>query len=187
MSRTPTFDRDGIVWAALTLVEQEGMSALTARAVAKRMRASTAPVYRHFASLDELAGAVMVAAREQLLASCRERYTGVVFLDVGLGVVLFAREHPRLYRALFLESDAFRELVRGFLDELTEHMRRDPRFTDLAREQREELLQHMWTYTHGLSALVVAGLVKDTSQAAIVEALKGVGAPVIAHALKERR
>jgi hypothetical protein len=83
------------------------------------------------------------------------------------------------YHALFLETDRFAAIVKGFVDQLTEDMRQDPRFATLARSRRAQLLDRMWTYTHGLASLLAVGLAKETSREAIIASLDAVGTAVI--------
>lgn len=168
-----------IVHAAVKVVEKEGIEALTARRVAAELKVSTAPVYRNFDSMEELGAAAMKEARDMLLGYTTGKYTERVFLNIGTGIALFAREHPRLYQALFLETARFEEVVTGFLDRVSEIMKSDPRFTKLERKRRAHLLQVMWTYTHGLASLLAVGLAKETSQEAIIRSLDAVGTAVI--------
>jgi AcrR family transcriptional regulator len=175
--------REAIVTAALALVERAGIAALTARSVAAELTASTAPVYRHFQSMDELARAVMERARDQLLAYTERVYTDRPFLNMGMGIALFARDHPRLYHALFLESDQFEGIVRGLLERLTDDMRKDARFSAMDRQGRATLLDRMWTYTHGLASLIAVGLARDTRDEALLAQLGAVGGAVIRDAL----
>ena len=171
--------REQIIDAALQVIEKEGVEALTARRVAIELGASTAPVYRQFESMEALARATMDLIGRQLLAYTMGSYTQRVFLNMGVGIALFAREHPRLYHALFLETDRFEEVVEGFLEALTENLKTDERFATLERKKRAQLLNIMWTYTHGMASLIAVGLAKETSKDAIVRALDFVGTAVI--------
>ncbi len=168
-----------IVDGAVKVIDGEGIEALTARRVAAELKVSTAPVYRNFESMEELAAAAMKRAREQLLRYTLATYTDRPFLNMGTGIAMFAREHPRLYQALFLETDRFEEVVTGFVDTLTENMKLDARFTNLDRKRRTQLLHIMWTYTHGLASLIAVGLAKETSKEAIIRSLEIVGTAVI--------
>jgi AcrR family transcriptional regulator len=178
--------RHDVIQAALAVVESEGLGSLTARRVAAELKSSTAPVYRSFASMEDLARVVMERARDQLVAYSEAHYTDRRFLDMGTGIAVFAREHPRLYRALFLETDQFRVLLRGFLAGLTDGMRDDPRFADLPHDLRAELLDRMWTHTHGLASMIAVGLTDDTSTERIVGSLDAVGSAVIRDMLARR-
>lgn len=187
MPPTEKISREDIIRSALAIVEAEGLSALTARRVGAELGASTAPVYRQFASMDDLAQAVMEQANARLIAYTTQAYTDTPFLNMGTGIALFARDHPRLYRALFLETDRFREIVEAMLQQLTDDMRRDPRFTTMSRARRAKLLETMWTYTHGLASQVAVGLTRNATQRRIVEMLGSVGGAIIRDALEEER
>jgi hypothetical protein len=103
---------------------------------------------------------------------------------MGTGTAIFASEHPRLYRALFLETDRFAALVKGFVEQLAEDMRKDPLLAGLDRKRRAQLLDRMWTYTHGLASLIAVGLARETSREAIVRSLEAMGTAVIRDTLQ---
>ena len=183
MARPPKVNIRDIVAAGVAVVDAEGLTALTARRVARQLRVSTAPVYVSFASMDALADAVMEHTVELLLDYTRRPYTDRPFLNIGTGVVLFAKEHPTLYRALFLEGDRFEPLVRRFLRQITQDMARDGRFAHMPTTVRAPLLDRMWTYTHGLASLIAVGITRRMSQDAIIRALMEVGTPLIREVL----
>lgn len=187
MPPTEKVSRDDIVRAALAIVDAEGLAALTARRVGAELGASTAPVYRQFASMDDLGRAVMERANARLIEYTTQEYTETPFLNMGTGIALFARDHPRLYRALFLETDRFREIVEAMLQQLTEDMRRDARFTTMSRARRARLLETMWTYTHGVASQIAVGLTRHVTQRRIVEMLGTVGGAIIRDALEDER
>jgi AcrR family transcriptional regulator len=179
------YTREDIEAAALALVAEQGLEALSARAVARRMGCSTAPVYSQFRSMDDLARAVLLRAKARLQGHATATYTGRVFLDMGVGIVSFARDHAPLFRALFLEGDDYRDLIEEFHEEMLGRMADDPALRSLSRAQREALLSRMATFTHGLAAMVCAGLAASTDQEAIVAALSDVGRAVVGAALAE--
>ena len=173
------YSRDDVIQAATEVVDNHGLDSLTARSVAARLGSSTAPVYSHFATMDELALGVMKKTTEELLAYTTRPYTDRVFLNMGTGVAMFACEHRGLYRALLLEGNGYGEVVSGFLDTLLTNMKKDSRFTALSDAERHRLLTKMWIFTHGLASLICVGLVKDCSQDYIIRALTDIGADVI--------
>jgi AcrR family transcriptional regulator len=185
MPPTEKVSRTDIILAGLSVIAKEGTAALTARRVATELGVSTAPVYRNFDSMEDLAAAIMERARDQLLEYSTRPFTDRPFLNMGTGIAVFAREHPRLYRALFLESDQFESIVDEFLERLTEGMKSDSRFQKMPRARRAVLLHRMWTYTHGLASLIAIGLVDDTSDLAIIGSLNAVGRAVIRSTLEE--
>jgi AcrR family transcriptional regulator len=173
------FSRDDVIAAALALVEEQDLDALTARAVAARLGSSVAPVYKQFGTMGELADELMASAVEQLLEYARRPWTDDRFLNMGTGIAVFARDHASLYRALFLDSDRFRNVIDAFYAGKREQMADDPRFAEMPDELRDRLLETMWRVTHGLASLMAVGLVDDTDLESIVEFLLGVGGAVI--------
>ena len=57
--RTPLLSRDGIVAAALALVDAEGLEALSTRRLAAELGVSGPSLYNHVATKDELIDAVV--------------------------------------------------------------------------------------------------------------------------------
>lgn len=173
------YTKEEVTKAAVAVVEKAGLKSLTARSVAAKLGCSTAPVYHHFATMDDLALSVMKETQKALLEYSSRPYTDRVFLNMGTGVALFACQHRRLYRALMLEGDSYRDVIHEFLDVLESEMTKDERFTSLPENERRLLLRKMWTYTHGLASLICVGLIKDCSQDLIIKSLTEVGADVI--------
>ena len=177
------FTQEEVVRAAMAVVEESGLHSLTARRIATRLGASTAPVYQSFATMDALASAVVKETQHLLLDYTSRRYTDRVFLNMGTGVAMFAHEHPELYRALMLESNSYGDVISEFLETLESHMKEDSRLTSLSDIERRELLGKMWVYTHGLASLICVGLIKNCNQALIMDKLMDVGADVIGSTL----
>ena len=181
------YAKDEVIKAAVSVVEEYGLNSLTARSVAVKLGSSIAPVYNHFATMDELALAVMRKTQRALLEYTTRPYTDRVFLNMGTGVAMFACEHRRLYRALMLEGDSYIDVVREFLDILESEMTKDSRFASLSDSERRVLLRKMWTFTHGLASLICVGLIKDCNQDYITKALLDVGADVIGATLAKHK
>jgi AcrR family transcriptional regulator len=159
------------------------MKELTARNIAKKLGSSTAPVYRHFETMDELALEVIRLIQLKMLEYTSKPYTDRVFLNMGTGVAMFACEHSNLYRALLLEGDNYRDVINEFLEILETEMTNDLRFKSLSQEERHVLLNKMWTFTHGLASLISVGLIKDCNQEFIIKTLMDVGSDVIGSTL----
>lgn len=177
------FNKEEVIQAAFDFVREEGLKKLSARKIARKLKSSTAPVYSQFSSMKELKLEVLRKAKDLLLQYTRESYTERVFLNIGTGYVLFAREHRELFRALFLGRDVSRDVVENFKDIIREDMLKDPRFVAMPANDRDVLLQQMWIFTHGLAALVCVSLVEDDSNEHIIDTLLEVGTTVIAAAL----
>ena len=58
------FTKEEIVTAALTIVREEGLSALTARNLGKSLGSSACPIFTVFSSMEEVYQAVIGAAKK---------------------------------------------------------------------------------------------------------------------------
>jgi len=178
-----TYTRQDILRAAFRIAQEQGLHALTARKVAERLQCSTAPVYSHFESMHELEREVIRKARDLLYEYATRPYTDRVFLNMGTGIVLFARDQSELFRALFLERRIFGDILSEFRHDLLERMKAEKRFADMSAAERDALLDTMWIFTHGYAALICVGLIEETNQEQIIEKLNKVGKVIVAAAI----
>lgn len=179
------FTREDVIQAAFDLVEYQGIQGLTARKVAKELKSSTAPLYSNFESKEGLEREVIKKAKDLLLDYTKRPYSKRVFLNMGTGYAIFAREHCKLFSAIFLERDDFKDIVDEFLESLRREMVNDERFTAMSAEGRDALLSKMWIFTHGLATLICVGLSEDSSDDYIIKTLMAVGSAVIGAALAQ--
>jgi AcrR family transcriptional regulator len=161
MARKSTFRRDDVLAAALAVIDRDGFDAMTARRVGAELGASTAPVYSNFASMEELAIGALERGCALLLGYFRRNWTDESFLNMGIGYLHFAREHPHLFKALYFERhgdfDADARLVPALLTDLDEH----PWLGGLPQPIKEELLFQAGIYSHGLATLICTGQWRD--------------------------
>jgi len=181
------FTREDVIQAAFDVVEYQGMQGLTVRKVARELKSSTAPVYSNFESMGELEREVVRRAKDLLLSYTRRPYTERVFLNMGTGYAIFAREHSKLFSAIFLERGDFKYIIDEFLNSLGKEMINDTRFTAMSAERRDALLVKMWIFTHGLATLICVGLSEDSSDEYIITTLMAVGSAVIGAALAQSK
>ena len=181
------YTKDDVIRAAMTIVEENGLNSLTARSVAVKLDSSTAPVYHHYTTMDELALDVIKETEKALLEYSSRPYTDRVFLNMGTGIALFACEHRQLYRALMLEGDNYIDVVDEFFRILQAELPNDNRFTSLSENERLVLLRKMWTFTHGLASMISVVLIKGCNQDYIINALTDIGTDVITATLARHR
>lgn len=179
------FTKNDVIEAAFEIVQRQSMHELTARKVALELKSSTAPIYSNFESMKLLEREVIKKAKDLLLDFTKRSYTDRVFLNMGTGYAIFAREHCKLFSAIFLEKDDFKDIIDEFLESLKNEMVNDPRFTAMSSERRDALLLKMLIFTHGLATLICVGLSEDDSDEYIIETLLAVGGAVIGAALAQ--
>ena len=102
------FSKEQIVFAALDIVREQGITALTARAVADKLNCSVAPVFSVFENMDELKLEVINRAKSIYDGYIEEGLKQVLpFKGVGLKYIEFARKEPNLFRVLFMSDYSF--------------------------------------------------------------------------------
>jgi AcrR family transcriptional regulator len=184
MVRKTVFSKEDVIQAGFRLVDRKGLEHLTARSVAEEMGASTAPVYSNFSNMEELEKALMDEAIKRLLKATRTEHTDNPFLNIGIGVLDFSREHPRWYESLFLfktmKLDPGFNLMEGFLG----IMAGDDQLSELDELERMVVLKKMSIFTHGLATEICSGrgdahcreewlfLLEEVGQAILKDALE---------------
>ncbi len=156
--------REQIVEAAFDVVRTEGLDALTARRVARKAGCSTQPVYREFASMDELRAEVLERAGHVALSYLAPPLgESAAFFQIGLGNLRFAQDEPHLYRAVTLEGPAMGDLLRDQEPPpfVLERMRGEPILQGLRDDQLKRIHALMWFFSQGLANLFLAETDED--------------------------
>ena len=102
MPPKPKITKDMIVDAAVAVVRQDGMQAINARNVARRLGCSTQPIMYQFATMEGLRQAAYERAdrlHTDFLLDVSPELDPL--LGIGLNYIRFAKEEPQLFRFLF--------------------------------------------------------------------------------------
>ncbi len=177
------FTKEEVVNAAVKVIEKSGINSLTARKIAAVLKSSTAPVYSCFRSMKDLKHAALIAAKELLLVYSAKPHTDRVFLNIGTGLVLFAKEYTNLFYAIFTDAADHLDVIDDFKSSLVDDMNNDPRFTHFSWEEREALFTKMWIFTHGYASLICSGYIKNSSRESIINTLLETGSIIIGAAI----
>ena len=158
MPPKPKYTREEIAIAALSIVKEEGVAALTARELGKRLGTSVSPIFTIFESMEE----VKWAARELALKEF-ETYIGdfreyfPAFKRIGMMMVSYAIHEPELYKLLFMQEHTHGQSLEDTVGELgmmadtcIELLQKD---NDLSEEEAKILFEQMWIYTFGIGSL----------------------------------
>ena len=175
MPPKPKFTKEEIVSAALELVSERGIEALTARELGARLGSSARPIFTVFNSMEEVQAEVRAAAlkRFESYAEKAMDYTPV-FKQVGMQMILFAIEEPKLYQLVYMSENAGATDFEGITQRLgdvaqlcVDVIQRD---YGLSMEDAKMLLEHVWIYTFGIGALCATGMCRF-SQEEIIQML----------------
>ena len=175
MPPKPKFTREEIVAAALELVSEKGMSALTARDLGARLGSSARPIFTVFNSMEEVQEAVRDAAmkRFESYAEKAVHYTPV-FKQVGMQMILFAKEEPMLYQLGFMTNNHNIQKFEDIYERLgvVAYQCLDVIQHDYGLSEKEArvLFEHVWIHTFGIGALCATGMC-NFSEEQIIEML----------------
>lgn len=154
------FQKDEIVKAALEVVRNKGISALTAREVAAVLGVSTRPIFTYYDSMEQLKKDVFEAAKEihrhRIKQGLKEK---IPFLGVGMQYISFAREDPELYRLLFLtKPDGAVGSAIGSLT-MAQELVRDSlmRIYNIDEFKADCYFRDLWLVVFSFSTLIVTG------------------------------
>lgn len=169
------FTKEQITKAALGVVSEKGAQALTAKELGAALGTSTTPIFTVFNSMQEVQDAVMLAAMEQFEEYAHKvSYMGPVFKQVGMQMILFAKEEPKLYQLIFMssinEAQTFDDIyarLGSVADECLDVLQKD---YDLSKDNAKTLFEHVWIHTFGIGALCATGMC-DFSHEQIAEML----------------
>lgn len=175
MPPKPKFTREEIIEAALELVSEQGIGALTSRDLGAKLGSSARPIFTVFKNMEEVQQQVRAAAMKRFESYALKaiHYTPA-FKQVGMQMILFAVEEPKLYRLLFMSEDAgagsFGQVFARLGDLGPTCILVLQRDYGLTEQEAMELFQHVWIHTFGIGALCATGMCRFT-ESQIIEML----------------
>ena len=146
-----------IINAALRIVEEKGMSALSARSLAQSLGISTGPIFTAFDTIEEIQREVKSKAKELYDEYIKEGLNDTVaFKGAGMKYIQFAKDKPELFKLLFMPGDGV-NAVTHFLpygdDNHPIILEAIERSYGLSGGEAKNLYNHMSVYAFGFAAL----------------------------------
>ena len=173
------FTREQIIDTAFEIFKEEGIESLTVRKLAARMNSSTAPIYTSFENVERIKEQLLEHAMDILTEYTEKEYTDDVFLNIGLGLLEFARDYRTIYRKLFMEDDRYEYILKRFTEKNLSQMKKAEHLKCFADEDLASMLKKMSTYTYGLATMLCAGMLEDESYEYFLKELGEMGFCVI--------
>lgn len=152
------FTKESIKIAAMQIVRERGLGAVTARELGKKLGSSTCPVFTVFKNMEEVNEEVIKLARALYKDYVKEGLSrDLAFKGVGSAYIRFAIEEPRLFQLLFMEERADPTNIESTLKSIDENyediLRSVQEPYGLEEEEAKKLYQHLWIFTHGIATL----------------------------------
>ena len=156
------FTKEQITKAALGIVSEKGAQALTAKELGAALGTSTTPIFTVFNSMQEVQDAVILAAMERFEEYAHKAaHIKPVFKQMGMQMILFAKEEPKLYQLIFMssisEAQTFDDIyahLGSLADDCLNVLQKD---YDLSKDNAKTLFEHVWIHTFGIGALCATG------------------------------
>ena len=152
------FTRNEIISCALDIAEEGGLEAVTARAVASRVEASSKVIFSSFESMAKLQNEVVAAAYQKYLneqTRLCESGEYPVYKASGMAYIRFARSHPKLFKILFMEISPPDEPQK--LDELNRFAGMVSHNVGIDVDDARMFHLEMWVYVHGIATMIATG------------------------------
>lgn len=149
-----------ILDAAFKIVQEEGLDAVTARNIAKRLKCSTQPIYSLYDNMDALKDALYDMAIEYTLSSIKsyEDANNSSAMNLANGILLLAHTDKKLFKMVFLTEQNnyyLKENPNKLREEmLTAFVQIDDRLAALDKDTIEQLFLKLSIYVIGIGAMI---------------------------------
>ncbi len=163
--------RELIFQAAFNVARSEGLTAITARRVAKELNCSTQPVYSAYRSMEELKKEVIEKSKKLAVSYLMREppIEDLPYLQFGLGSLRFAWEEPELYKIVSLSGRVLKEVQQGKTapDFVLQKMKTDKNFAGLTDDQLTRIHTMLWFFSQGLTVLFATEQDSDPIETAV--------------------
>lgn len=155
MPRKFMFTREEVLAAALNLVREQGIAAVTARGLGEKLGSSSKPIFSLFENMEDVLSAVMKAADNLYQNYLKEDMTSGKYPPYkasGMAYIRFAKEEKELFKLLFMRDRS---------RENTDNKEENKQLLELIQQnlginEEEAYLFHleMWIYVHGMATML---------------------------------
>lgn len=157
MARKESFNREDLVEKGVQFINEKGIESLNARDLANFIGCSTQPIFRNYENMQEY--------KIDLKRSMREDYTNFInnhikkedyLLTISYAYVLYAKNKPNIFRALFITELAGSRTVNEVINTKRNKETIDAMIIqyNLNQEAAENLYRDVRFYTHGIACQI---------------------------------
>ncbi|KOY83969.1 TetR/AcrR family transcriptional regulator [Lysinibacillus macroides] len=155
MAPKERFTEEILLDCAFEMVKKNGIDSVNARDLAKELGCSTKPIFRVFASMDDLKYAIYERASKLYNERMFQGLHESSFLGMGLAYINFAREEKKLFELLFLSN---KYKISSFSDLLNDVENQGiiaiiSKLTGLTQTSAKTLFIDIWLTTHGIATM----------------------------------
>ena len=152
--------KEDIIKTALELLRSNGEEAFNARSIAAAIGCSTQPVFSNFETMEELKGAVILAAYELYQGFIKNEVESgkyPKYKAFGMAYIRFAKEERQLFKLLFMRDRTGEDLSPGpdYYESVEIIMQKN----GISREKAMLMHLEIWTSVHGIAVMIVTSFI----------------------------
>ena len=165
--------KEDFIQESVSIVAKEGINALNARKIAKKLGCSTQPLFYIYENMDDLKKDVMNEIVKIFDIEVLKSETGQLeYKDIGINYIRFAKEEPELFKIMFnrkINEGAFDFIdLTGSAKTILETISKQ---TGMSNEDAKQFHLRMWLYVNGIASLAANQTVEFNDEE-IAELLK---------------
>ena len=151
MPRSAFFSKETIAAAGLEIIRNQGVEALTARALSKQLGCSLSPIFTVFKDMDEIHTAVRQAAAALFADYVKDVLDyQPAFKEYGIRLVRFAKEEQNIFQLFFERGNSILTNAPTAALNCLNNIKEAYQLTD---EQILILYRQLWAFTSGIAVL----------------------------------
>ena len=183
------FTKEEVLTVTIDFIRENGIEALTARELAKKLESSTKVIFSLFSNMKNLEDEAKFVAEkifsEKVNLALKDDSP---FKRLGVEYILFSKNEPKLFQWLFMrkgiEVESFKDFLpmrdyeyKSVIESIDEEYK-------ISIENSKKFYEHLFIYSHGIATLTVTGIYNFT-QSEIIEYMKEVAKSLIVQYLRE--
>ena len=183
------FTKEEVLAVTIDFIRENGIEALTARELAKKLESSTKVIFSLFSNMKNLEDEAKFAAEnifsEKVNLALKDDSP---FKRLGVEYILFSKNEPRLFQWLFMkkgiEVGSFKDFLpmrdyeyRSVIESIDKEYK-------ISIENAKKFYEHLFIYSHGIATLTVTGIYNFTPSE-IIEYMAEVAKSLIVQYLRE--
>ena len=183
------FTKEEVLTVTIDFIRENGIEALTARELAKKLDSSTKVIFSLFSNMKNLEDEAKFAAEnifsEKVNLALKDDSP---FKRLGVEYILFSKNEPKLFQWLFMkkgiEVESFKDFLpmrdyeyKSVIESIDEEYK-------ISIENAKKFYEHLFIYSHGIATLTVTGIYNFTPSE-IIEYMAEVAKSLIVQYLRE--
>ena len=183
------FTKEEVLTVIIDFIRENGIEALTARELAKKLESSTKVIFSLFSNMKNLEDEAKFVAEnifsEKVNLALKDDSP---FKRLGVEYILFSKNEPKLFQWLFMRKGIEVESFKDFLPmrdyEYKSVIESIDKEYKISIENSKKFYEHLFIYSHGIATLTVTGIYNFTPTE-IIEYMTEVAKSLIVQYLRE--